>query len=198
MHYLFTTQVYQKKILFDLKDLRAEILHLSKVDREGIAWSKKHYGNGYTSYGSLDQLHRFSSTFTELEKKIKRHVLTFAKNLEFDLPKEALFMNSCWANIMPPGAQHTSHLHPHSVISGTYYVVIPPRSSPIQFEDPRLGLFMNAPLIKANAKIENQRNFTLEPSAGDLILFESWLKHEVPRNNSKKPRMSVSFNYGWK
>ncbi|MBC7740813.1 MAG: hypothetical protein H7061_01355 [Bdellovibrionaceae bacterium] len=197
MHQLFTTQVYQNKIAFDLKDLQQEIIHLSKVDQQGIAWSKKNYVNGYTSYGSLDQLHHMASTFTMLESKIKKHVDQFLKSLEYAVAKKSLKMNSCWVNIMPAGSQHTSHLHPHSVISGTYYVSIPPRSSCIKFEDPRLGLFMNAPLVKETARTENKRYFVIDPKPGELILFESWLKHEVPRNVSKKPRISVSFNYGW-
>jgi uncharacterized protein (TIGR02466 family) len=197
MHQLFTTQIYQKKIAFSLQDLKVEIQQIQNVDRAGQAWSKVNYINGYTSYASLDQLHRMSSTFAALEKKISKHVLTFSKALDFDLPKKALHMNSCWVNIMPYHALHTAHIHPHSVISGTFYVDIPAGASALKFEDPRLGLFMNTPQIKDKAQKQNLRFFSLQPKSGDVILFESWLKHEVPLNRSKKPRLSVSFNYGW-
>lgn len=198
MHQLFTTQVYQKKIQFDLKDLAGEIKQMSIKDLAGREWSERNYPNGYTSYGSWDQMHKMSSTFRDLEKKIDKHVYAFSKELDFDIDKNALKMDSCWVNIMPPGVRHTSHLHPHAVISGTFYVDIPLKASGIKFEDPRLGFFMNAPLIKMGGRKENKRFFTLLPKAGDVVLFESWLKHEVPRNESKKPRLSVSFNYGWK
>jgi uncharacterized protein (TIGR02466 family) len=32
---------------------------------------------------------------------------------------------------------------------------------------------------------------------GDVLLWESWLRHEVPMNMSEEERISVSFNYGW-
>lgn len=197
MHKLFVTQVYQASLKTDLKDLKAEIFQIQKADAVGQKWSQLNYKNGYTSYGSWDQLHRMSSTFGALEKKINLHVQKYCKSLEYDLKKSSLKMNSFWVNIMPEGAIHTAHIHPHSVISGTYYVDIPPKASAIKFEDPRLGLFMNAPLVKANGNPENTRFFSVQPKSGDLILFESWLKHEVPLNHSKKPRISVSFNYTW-
>jgi len=33
--------------------------------------------------------------------------------------------------------------------------------------------------------------------AGTLVLFESWLRHEVPPNPAASPRISISFNYNW-
>ncbi|AGH95533.1 TIGR02466 family protein [Pseudobdellovibrio exovorus] len=197
MHKLFVTQVYQAKIKTDLKDLEQEIYQIQNADIEGKKWSSSHYPNGYTSYGSWDQLQQMSSTFANLEKRIDLHVHKFTQALGYDLPKKSLRMNSFWVNIMPAGALHTAHIHPHSVVSGTYYVSIPPRASAIKFEDPRLVSFMNSPLVKPKAAKELQRFFSLAPKAGDVVLFESWLKHEVPMNQSKQPRISVSFNYDW-
>ena len=198
MHQLFITQVYQKKVAFNLKDLKHEIEQTRKSDHDGKKWSEQNYSHGYTSYGSWDQMHRLSSTFAALEKKIDAHVATFVKALQFNIKANSLQMNACWINIMPPNTFHSAHIHPHAVISGSFYVDLPPRASAIKFEDPRLGLFMNAPTIKLKAARQHQRFFSLLPKPSDVVLFESWLKHEVPRNSSRKPRISVSFNYGWK
>lgn len=197
MHSLFVTQVYQSKIKTNLASLIEESSQIEKADSKGRQWSKENYHSSYTSYGSWDQLYRLSSEFEKLQKQIDVHVLKYCKSLEFDLGKGALKMNSMWVNIMRPGAQHTAHIHPHSVISGTFYLQTPPGCSSIKFEDPRLGFFMNSPTVKPNAKTISQRYVSLQPRAGDLILFESWLRHEVPRNETKKPRLSISFNYGW-
>lgn len=197
----FATQIYQKKIPFDLPDLRAEIELIRKSDHAGLIWSELNYPMGYTSYGSLDQLHRLSSTFEKLQIKLDHHVAQFLKQLQYQATvKKDLGMTDCWVNIMPPGAQHTVHLHPRSVISGTFYVSVARDSSAIQFEDPRLGLFMNSPALKSAAKTVQSRFVSLQPQAGDVVLFESWLKHGVPVNKSKSktPRVSISFNYGWK
>ncbi|MFZ3229250.1 MAG: TIGR02466 family protein [Pseudobdellovibrio sp.] len=194
---LFATQVYQKKILFDLVDLKFEAEHIKKIDKQGQIWSAKNYKNGFTSYGSMDQLHKLSSTFKNLEKKINLHVGKYLKNLDYNASEKNLKMTNCWVNIMSKGALHTAHIHPQSVISGTYYVSIPAGASSIKFEDPRLSFFMNSPVIKEKAKLSNQRFVNLQPKAGDLVLFESWLKHEVPTNETTQSRISVSFNYDW-
>ena len=194
----FATQIYQKKIAFDLLDLKHEVNLIQKSDDLGQKWSKTNYAGGYTSYSSLDQLHKLSSTIEKLERKIDVHVNRFLKDLGYSAKvAEDLRMTDCWVNMMPAGTQHTGHIHPRSVISGTFYVLAGKDSSSIQFEDPRLGLFMNSPSVKTTAKTENRRFVSLQPKAGDLILFESWLKHSVPVNKSKQPRISISFNYGW-
>lgn len=200
MHKLFVTQIYQTKLRTDLKslkDLKNEILQIQKNDIQGQKWSLINYKKAYTSYGSWDRLNQLSSTFQALERKIDPHVFKFAQTLDYDVKKASLKMNSIWVNIMPDGAQHTAHIHPQSVISGTYYVATPVKASSIKFEDPRLGFFMNAPQTRVNAKKINLRFYSIQPKAGELILFESWLKHEVPLNQSKNPRISISFNYGW-
>jgi uncharacterized protein (TIGR02466 family) len=38
---------------------------------------------------------------------------------------------------------------------------------------------------------------TLPARAGRVVLFESWLRHEVPPNQARGERVSVSFNYAW-
>lgn len=198
MHQLFTTLVYQKKIAFDLEDLKIEIQQIMNADVSGLRWSKQNYRNGYTSYGSWDQMHKMSSTFEKLHKKIDAHVEAYLKKLDYDASLKVLQMDSCWVNVMQANTIHTSHIHPHSVISGTFYVDVPLKGSVIKFEDPRLGFFMNAPVLKLSAKAQNQRFFSIQPTSGDLVLFESWLKHEVPLHTGKQPRISISFNYGWK
>ncbi len=198
MKQLFITQIYQKKIKFDLLDLASEIELIKKSDHDGQLWSATNYQSGYTSYSSLDKLHQFSSTFEKLQKKIDKHVDAYLKNLDYQAStKTNLKMTNCWVNIMPGAVQHTAHIHPQSVISGTYYVSVPKGASPLKLEDPRLGFLMNAPLLRPNAKLHNQRFVSLAVKPSDLILFESWLRHEVPANASKSPRISVSFNYGW-
>lgn len=198
MKQLFITQVYQKKLKFDLPDLASEIDLIKKSDHDGQLWSAKNYQRGYTSYSSIDKLHLFSSTFEKLQKKIDVHVDAYLKSLDYQAStKSNLKMTNCWVNIMPAAVQHTAHIHPNAVISGTFYVAVPSGASPLKLEDPRLGFMMNAPQLKATAKLNNQRFVSLAVKPGDLILFESWLRHEVPANASKSPRISVSFNYGW-
>ena len=139
-------------------------------------------------------MHHVSPTFAELEKKLTKHVRAFARALEYDLEGRELAMTDCWVNIMPRQVVHGLHLHPLSTISGTYYVQTPKGVPGIKLEDPRLDRFMAAPPRKAGAT----RPWVEMPAeAGGLVLFESWLRHEVPPNPITAERISISFNYGW-
>ncbi len=178
-------------------DLADECRKLRDFDAAGRAWSKKNYPGGYTSYASMNELHRFSSTFAALEKKLARHMRAFAQALEMDLRGSTVRLTDCWVNIMPPAAAHSLHLHPLSFLSGTYYVAAPAGCPGLKFEDPRLDRFMAAPPKKANARKENRTHLTYPAVAGNVILFESWLRHEVATNRVDAERISISFNYGF-
>jgi len=179
------------------EDLAGECRRLREFDRAGTRWSAAHYPGGYTSYASLNELHRFSSTFAGLERRIARHVRAFARSLELDLRGRKIRMTDCWANIMPPSAAHSLHLHPLAFISGTYYVATPPGCPGLKFEDPRLDRFMAAPPRRPDARPSYRTHATYPAVAGNLILFESWLRHEVPPNQVDGERISISFNYNW-
>lgn len=178
-------------------DLADECRHLRDYDDAGRRWSEKNYPGGYTSYASLNQLHKFSSTFATLERKITAHVKAFAKDLDMDLRGRSVFMTDFWVNIMPEHAAHSLHLHPNAFISGTYYVVTPPGCPGLKFEDPRLASLMAAPPKRADARPANRTHITYPAKAGHVLLFESWLRHEVAPNRTKAERISVSFNYNW-
>jgi uncharacterized protein (TIGR02466 family) len=178
-------------------DLAGECLALRDFDRAGRQWSRKNYPGGYTSYATLNELHRFSSTFTRLEERITRHVRKFARELDMDLRGREIRMTDCWVNIMPPRSAHSMHLHPLSFVSGTYYVATPRGCPGIKFEDPRLDRFMAAPPRVARARKANLTHVTYPARAGNVILFESWLRHGVAQNSAAGERISISFNYNW-
>lgn len=198
----FPTLIYcepiQPRGLVRLNDsLATECQQLRDFDREGRRWSETNYPGGYTSYASMNSLHTFSSTFAALEKKITRHVRAFARELDFDLRGRSVSMTDCWVNIMPPTAAHSLHLHPLAFISGTYYVRTPKGCPGLKFEDPRLDRFMAAPPRVATPRAGNRTHVTYPAEAGNLILFESWLRHGVSANPVEEERISISFNYHW-
>ena len=178
-------------------DLADECRRIRDHDAPGRRWSARNYRGGFTSYASMSRLHKVSSTFAALEKKITRHVRRFSRWLDLDLRGRDVFMTDCWVNIMPQHAAHSLHLHPLAFISGTYYVRTPRGCPGLKFEDPRLDRFMAAPPRRANARPVNRSYVTFRAEAGRLVLFESWLRHEVAANPSSGERISVSFNYNW-
>jgi len=178
-------------------ELADECRKLRAFDRAGRKWSEQNYPGGYTSYASMNELQRFSSTFAGLERKLMGHARTFARALDMDLRGRTVRMTDCWVNIMPPTAAHSLHLHPLAFISGTYYVTTPKGCPGLKFEDPRLERFMAAPPKLAAARRENRPHITYPAQAGNVILFESWLRHEVAANRVDEERISVSFNFNW-
>jgi uncharacterized protein (TIGR02466 family) len=201
IHALFPTFVYSAPLQASTRLLNTRLLRecrqLSLDDTSGRRWSAKNYPGGYTSYNSASRMHQVSPTFAELERRLTRHVRTFARELQLDLDGRELSMTDCWVNIMPRQVVHGLHLHPLSTISGTYYVQTPRGSPGLKFEDPRLDRFMAAPPRRADAKTELRPWFTLPAVAGRVVLFESWLRHEVPPNPAEAQRVSISFNYNW-
>jgi uncharacterized protein (TIGR02466 family) len=197
---LFVTDIY-RATLDDARALNADIVEaakmLAKEDKAGRAWCREHGYPGYTSYSSLDDLVTRATCFDTLAKKLKPHADAFAAAQQWDLRGKRLKLDNIWVNVLEPGGAHSGHIHPHCVISGTYYVRVPDGASSLKFEDPRLPMMMAAPSPREDAGQERQRFVYIAPKAGDLLLWESWLRHEVPANGAASARISVSFNYRW-
>lgn len=180
------------------RELLRECDQIREYDVAGQRWSQTRYPGGYTSYGSMDRLHQFSSTFDQLRLAIDAHVKAYARALDWDLRGGKLSMTDCWINIMPRGCAHSFHLHPQAVISGTYYVKTPRGCSGLKFEDPRLSQLMAAPSRKPRKGSRQLPHMTYPAKAGEVLLFESWLRHEVPTSLIDDERISISFNYHWR
>jgi uncharacterized protein (TIGR02466 family) len=200
---LFVTQVYEASLASanDFERFNAELeaacRMLADEDQAGRAWCRREGYGGYTSYASLDDLPRRATVFGELKRRLDRHAAACAEAMDLDLGGRRLKLDSLWVNILKPGAVHSGHIHPHSVLSGTVYVTVPPGAGGLKLEDPRLPLMMAAPPRRAEAP-ETARSFVyLTPKAGDMVIWESWLRHEVPAGRAKAERISISFNYGW-
>jgi uncharacterized protein (TIGR02466 family) len=199
---LFPTRVYRAPLAARgtaalNRQLLREIDQLQVDDRAGRVWSSSNYPGGYTSYGSACRMQTVSPTFALLEKRLARHVRAVARNLDFDLDGRELAMTDCWANVMPRGVMHSLHLHPLSTISGTYYVQVPKGAPGLKFEDPRLDRMMAAPPRRRSMRDANRPWVIVPAAVGYVVLFESWLRHEVPANNTDAERISISFNYAW-
>jgi uncharacterized protein (TIGR02466 family) len=170
---------------------------IAEDDEAGQRWAEEHGYHGYTSYASLDDLPTRFPEFRELAKGLDAHVARFAEAVGFELGTRKLILDALWINVLWSGGVHTGHIHPNSAVSGTFYVAIPEGTSGLKLEDPRLPLMMAAPPRRTDAPPEQRPFVVVEPRAGTLLLWESWLRHEVPQNQSDEERISVSFNYRW-
>lgn len=106
-----------------------------------------------------------------------------------------------WVNINRLGDYHNLHNHPHSWLSGTYYIDVPEAKSglgqrtdlnpgEISFFDPRAQANMTA--VRGDGQFDPE--YRRLPKAGELFLWPSFIHHLVHPNLSDQPRISVSFN----
>ena len=128
---LFVSKLYRAAI--EDEKLRTEVLRsclaIAAQDEAGQAWSAAHGYRGYTSYASLNDLPKRDPAFADLKKALDPHARAFAAELHLDLGRRKLALDSIWINVLAPGGAHSGHIHPHSVLSGTYYVDIPKGAS---------------------------------------------------------------------
>ena len=134
-----------------------------------------------------------------LKQCFERAVLDYAREAGLDYRPD--FEVQAWVNINRRGDYHNLHNHPHSWLSGTYYVAMPDQSGAavhrsdlnpgaISFFDPRAQANMTA--VRGDGQFDPEHR--LLPTAGDLFLWPSFLHHLVHPNLVDDPRISVSFN----
>lgn len=193
---LFATLLYEAELgnASLIEELAHSIRTLASDDQAGRRWSRDKGYKGYTSYASLNDLPRRDPAFADLAKLLTKHASAFSTELAFDLARKPR-LDSLWVNLLKAGGHHSSHLHPHSILSGTLYVEAPGGSGNIRFEDPRSGLMMAAPLRREDAPDAFKPFVSITPRPGLIVLWESWLRHEVLPGIAKADRLSISFNF---
>lgn len=141
-----------------------------------------------------------------LKQCINKSIVEYFKRISIDYDIEWHIQG--WANINRRGDYHNLHNHPHSYLSGTYYVSVPPpdgginsntgkagsrsdlNPNAISFFDPRPQANMTA--IANDGQIDPE--LRIQPAPGLLLLWPSFLHHWVHPNLSEDIRVSVSFN----
>tara|TARA_Y100000389_G_C17469922_1_gene529449 strand:+ start:1312 stop:1881 length:570 start_codon:yes stop_codon:yes gene_type:complete len=127
-----------------------------------------------------------------LFKLIDAEVYKYSTNL---LNLKEVFFDNAWYIVNPPNAYNKIHSHPHSTISGAFYIDVPKNSGDIVFYNPN---DVEPYLYKESINKFNDYNaskYMLPCKEKNLIIFPAWLKHEVLQNMSKKNRKVLSFNY---
>lgn len=178
-----------------LSELDAAIWMLEEGDEAGARWCQEQGYDGYTSYASLDDLPRRAPVFASLKKRLDHLVEAFAQGLHWDMSAHRLELDALWVNILGEGGSHSGHIHPGSVISGTVYIDMPNGAGALKFEDPRLPMMQAAPPLQSDIPETAQRFVYRTPAPGTVLMWESWLRHEVMANRAEAPRLSISFNY---
>lgn len=110
---------------------------------------------------------------------------------DMQLRRPMQFSLEGWVNLHDPGGYNMLHLHPNVLMSGTYYLRVPQGSGPITFRDPRPGV-IHVPYDGRGVHCKSYSS--LQPVAGQLVVFPAWLEHQVETNASDSARISIGIN----
>ena len=183
------SDAFNARLGLELYEWRAE-------DRDGVV--RSNLPETGTWHSQVDMAQR--AQYRGLADRILQCTRAVFDDMGYD-PRWRPEISNMWANIAPRYGQNRSHTHPGSLWSGVYYVQVPQGAGRIHFTDPRPQAMVLQPVYAraAEARPESWTEVHYEPLEGRVILFPSWLVHEVRPNMSeveggRADRISVSFN----
>jgi uncharacterized protein (TIGR02466 family) len=101
------------------------------------------------------------------------------------------FYLQSWINMHDRGGFNFLHMHEGSLLSGSFYLRVPPGSGQFVFRDPRPGVILGS--VKGGVP-NGHADIHLTPSDGLLVLFPGWMEHYVEPHDSDQPRITIAFN----
>jgi uncharacterized protein (TIGR02466 family) len=101
------------------------------------------------------------------------------------------FRLQSWINLHDRGGFNFLHVHEGSLLSGSFYLKVPPGSGKFTFRDPRPGVIHG--YVKG-AVPNGYSDIKLTPDAGLLVLFPCWMEHFVEPHDNDEPRICIPFN----
>ena len=173
---LFPTRIaFWNNCNFDLDDLEKKCrLFAEKTPTETHSNIKGYQGHGFF--------------YEDLNNFLKEHIPVV------ETKKIKNFKLYAWVNINGNGHSNKIHNHnPHhgNMLSGVLYVRTPKNCGNIRFYDPRPNID-TAPDMEYYENMNNCYQLTVNPNL--LLLFPSWLLHDVAINESNEDRITISFN----
>jgi uncharacterized protein (TIGR02466 family) len=192
---------YSPLIFFQISDCEAlnrQLLEETDAMRARSPGVTKSNRRGWHS--DTDFFHRTEPGCTALRNHIVEAVCEGTRRLspKFDFKSNELQMEG-WINVNPPGGFNAPHTHPSFALSGTYYVKIPSESASIE-PDAKSGVFEfidprgNAAALSIQGATCFDPAVRVQPKAGLMILFPSYLRHWVYPNEEESERVSIAFN----
>ena len=170
------------------KELLNYILELQKKDKKGNNRSNK---GGWHS-PNFDLVNpgppiNFINSF----KDFLKHIIEDEFGWEYVPNKQRVV--AMWAVINKKNSYNVKHNHQNCYLSSAYYIKKPENSGDITFHDPKEAKTYRFPEVKKHTNYSAQ-SITIKPDEGDLLIFPSYLYHDVGTNLSDEERVVVSFN----
>ena len=170
------------------KELLNYILELQKKDKKGNNRSNR---GGWHS-PNFDLVNpgppiNFINSF----KDFLKHIIEDEIGWEYIPNKQRVV--AMWAIINKKNSYNVKHNHQNCYLSSAYYIKKPENSGDITFYDPKESKTYRFPEVEKHTNYSAE-SVTIKPEEGDLLIFPSYLYHDVGVNLSDEERIVVSFN----
>lgn len=182
----FPTPILTHKVSDELADAIEQHV-VKKVDRLNF---KEHQHNDYNDDKIVDLINDLPDLYDEIlycrEEFEKETEIRSNTDIDYwiqDYRSETAF--------------HELHHHGVYGISGVYWVRANNDAGPISFKNP-VTMSHYADVPSQNNSFFSNRFLEFQPKKGFVLLFPSWLEHEVLKGNSRIIRTTIAFNFGQK
>jgi uncharacterized protein (TIGR02466 family) len=180
----------------DFEAVNAEILE--QLDRRG--WEKL----DEKQRAAVDESHSFSEDrFVTVDEVPAIGIIleyfikgcnAIARERNWDIREQEVSLQNYWVHATPPGEVTQHHDHKPGLLSGVYYVDKPENSGDLVFVDVNPYHEYGPAVLPGTTDPISRPEIAMPAGNGTMLVFPSWLPHKVPRNDSDRRRVSVSFN----
>lgn len=179
------------------KEVLDKSLSIAHTYIESKKWKeKRHFGQTLTNYFSdstRNYVGHFDQNFGQyLNSVCREYMLEIGFKPDVDLRIET------WLNLNLPDTHHARHEHFGCFMGGVFWLSAPEKSGNFIIFDPVCVREQNITqylFAKSDGNTEhNTPRYTIIPEAGKMVMFPSWLQHQVQSNQSNEDRISIAFN----
>ena len=164
-----------------VRQLKDEIMHYCTT-QPSASFSNQGCWRGVQQLESIDFL------LKNIEEMFKESIEYYAsKDQLFSNFKNLDFQIHYWSNVNPPRSRNVLHSHKPGILSGVYY---------IQGQGTGALRIINPANLQGECNPQSPftRDFFFNPKDKDLIMWPSWLPHEVEPNNTEKARINIAYD----
>lgn len=183
---IFSSFIYEDTVDVELHSIQ-DYCYMLRTASDGLVVSNE--GGWHSDY--LDVNHpALKPLFDSILEKLNTLQLQLGFKNEFVQKYQ-----SAWININKDNQYNKPHTHPGAFFSGCVYIKAERNAGAIELQTP-IGAF---PYVIPNGIVDsynfyNSEKWTMNPEAGNLIVFPPWVSHFTQPNHSGFDRISIAFN----
>ena len=194
---LFANPLMQVQLDLDLGKLTEFAFQLKNKDVKGTQASNN---GGWQSYNIREEKHEeFEKLKKEINQYLQKYHSEIFRGMKFKEKNVIQNFGNMWININEQYHFNEWHIHGGSTLSGVYYIKHDGsvENGNIMFKHPNYLYLLEGhwpPEVIEETNEITTEIISIVPNANMLLIFPSWLEHQVEANLKTDSRISFSFN----